>query len=331
MATKDQNTPQPRRRTAPKKTAPGRGRSAASRPAQRRPETAQKRPARSGERSTAPKQPQPGPEVVYLPPKPFSRSRMILHLTTVVAVVLALLLGVSLFFKVDTVMVSGNVKYSAWDIQQASGIHSGDGLLTLSGARIAGKIRTALPYVSSVRIGIKLPNTVNIEIVEIDVTYAVQGPGNDWWLVSAEGKVVEKVADGAQAGHTRLLGVQLADPQVSEQAQALENAPAGTAPDGSQAPQVVSQAQRLQTALDIAGFLEQNSMIGSVVSIDVTDLGNIQLWHGTQYQVLLGDNTQLSYKIACLKGALEKMADYQSGVLDISLTTPDQVIYTPFT
>lgn len=329
MATKDQNTPQPRRRTAPKKAAPSGGRSAASRPAQRR--TAPKKTTHSAERSTAPKQAQPGPEVVYLPPKPFSRSRMLLHLATVVAVVLALLLGVSLFFKVDTVMVSGNVKYSAWDIQQASGIQPGDGLLTLSGARIAGKIRTALPYVSSVRVGIKLPNTVNIEIVEIDVTYAVQGSGNDWWLVSAEGKVVEKAADGAQAGHTRLLGVQLADPQVSEPAQALENAPAGTDPNGGEAPQVVSQAQRLQTALDIAGFLEQNSMIGSVVSIDVTDLGDIQLWHGTQYQVLLGDNTQLSYKIACLKGALEKMADYQSGVLDISLTTPDQVIYTPFT
>ena len=40
-------------------------------------------------------------EVVYLPPKPFNRNRLLLHLATVTAVVIALLLGVSLFFKVD--------------------------------------------------------------------------------------------------------------------------------------------------------------------------------------------------------------------------------------
>ena len=52
-------------------------------------------------------------EVVYLPAQRFSRNRLILQLVSVAAVVVALILGISVFFKVETIQVSGNVKYSA--------------------------------------------------------------------------------------------------------------------------------------------------------------------------------------------------------------------------
>ena len=56
----------------------------------------------------------PAQEVVYLPPKPFNRNRLLLHLATVAAVVIALIIGITLFFKVDSdkILVSGNAQYS---------------------------------------------------------------------------------------------------------------------------------------------------------------------------------------------------------------------------
>ena len=47
---------------------------------------------------------------VYTPPKPFKRGRFVLHLVTVVAVVFAIILGMSIFFKVEKVQVSGHMK-----------------------------------------------------------------------------------------------------------------------------------------------------------------------------------------------------------------------------
>ena len=45
----------------------------------------------------------------------------------------------------------------------------------------------------------------------------------------------------------------------------------------------------------------------------------------------LGDTNNMDYKIACLKGSVNKLSDYDSGELDISITTwPDKVTYTPF-
>ncbi len=271
------------------------------------------------------------PDVVYLPPKPFQRSRLFLRLATVVAVVIALILGVSVFFKVDAVVVSGNEQYSAWDISQASGIQPGDNLLTFSRAQASGKIIASLPYVDSVRIGIKLPDTVTIDIVEVKVPYALKAQDDSWWLISASGKVIEKAAEGAEEGYTKLLGVKLDQPQSGQQAVALENNENQTDPEGNPIPVTVTQAKRLSTALDIVEYLERNGIIGKAASVNVEDLGDIQLWYGQQYQVELGDETQLSYKISCMKSAIDSMDAYQSGVLDITFTTwPDKVGYKPF-
>lgn len=270
------------------------------------------------------------PDVVYLPAQRFSRSRLILQLLTVTAVVAALLLGVSVFFKVDTVVVSGSNKYSEWDIKQASGIEAGDHLLTLGRAEAAAKIFAKLPYVESARIGIKLPDTVMIEIVEIEVTYAIKAVEGGWWLVSAGGKIVEKAADGEQESHTKILGVELENPVPCEVAQAHQTAP-GTDAQGNPIPITVTQAQRLTTALNIADYLELNGLIGKAASVDVTNMGDIQLWYGSQYQVKLGDNTQLNYKISLLKSTVETLDAHESGVLDITLTREDnKVVYDRF-
>ena len=271
------------------------------------------------------------PDVVYLPPKPFSRNRLILHLATVAAVVLALVLGLSVFFKVDAdkITVSGTDKYTAWDVANASGIADGDNLITFSRARAAGKIKKALKYVKDVRIGIKLPDTVYIDIEEVSVTYAVKSTDGAWWLISCDGNVIEKADDSQLDKHTRILGVQLEDPKEGKQATAYQPPQTATDGDGYLIPITVTAAEQLRTAVDIAGFLERNGIIGEAASIDVNDIGNIQLWYGKQYQVELGDNSDLLLKISKLKAALDQYLNaHDSGILDI--TDPSKVVYTSF-
>lgn len=260
------------------------------------------------------------PEVVYLAPKPFSRNRLVLHLVTVVAVVIALMLGLSVFFKVENIQVSGCEKYTAWDVQQASGVNVGDQLLTLSREKAAGKIIAQLNYVKSVRIGITLPDTVNIEITELAVTYAAESLDGSWWLISADGKVVAQIGDSEKDKFTQILGVKLLNPVAGEVAEAYQT-PAEKDEEGNTIPVTVTAQQRLNAAVDICEYLERNNIIGTAASINVEDLQDIQLWYGTKFQVLLGDTTELSYKISCMKGFIddyEKNRPYESGILDIS-------------
>lgn len=286
--------------------------------------------AAAGRKRPAP-QPKPEaaatPDVVYIPAKPFSRNRFLLRLATVVAIVVALVFGISIFFKVDTVTVSGADKYTPYMVQEASGIKTGDNLLTLDKVRASGKIIAALPYVETVRIGIQLPNTVNIEITEMDVVYSVKDTAGAWWLITSDGRVVVK-ADSATAGsHTQILGLTLNSPASAQQANPADMEL--TLEDGTT--QTVSGAPRMSAVLSILQYLESESVIGEVATVDVTDLGNIQLWYGQQYQVLLGDTTELGYKIRCMKTAIEELDDYQQGILDVSFTHyPDQVSFKQF-
>ncbi len=278
--------------------------------------------------------------IVYTQPKPFNRNRFLLRLATVVAVVLAMVLGMAIFFKVETVTVSGVEKYTAWDIKQASGIQEGDSLLSLSDAKISGNIITALPYVKQARAGIKLPNTVNIEIEELDVVYAVQEDSGSWWLMSADGRVVDSTNSAEAKAYTRILGVQLAAPKVGQQAVAAEPEPTtesdaeGSSQPVQTVPVTVRNSERLDTVVTVLQYLEENGIIGQMASVDVSNLGAIEAWYGTRFQINLGDRTQLGYKISSIKATIDnpEMGLYSSGALDVSFTVkPDMVVYTPFT
>ena len=286
-------------------------------------------------RRNTPKKPEKKPEqeVVYLPPKPFNRNRLLLHLATVAAVVLALILGITLFFKVDAekILVSGNAQYSEWDIVQASGLKDGENLLTFNRSAAAARIRLELDYVESVRFGIKLPDTVLIEVNEIEVTYAVKDTKDEWWLISSGGKVVGKVTEEeGRKEPGKVLGIRIVDPRVGHTAVAESDQPATDA-NGNLIPVVHTNAQRLSAVCDILKYLEQNGILGQAASVDVNNMGDIQLWYKDQYQVKLGDSSQLGYKIGMMAQMIAQMDDYQSGVLDLTFTTyPDRGGYDPF-
>ena len=244
---------------------------------------------------------------------------------------LAVFFGLSLFFKVapDGINVSGNDRYSAQSIVDAAGIRAGDSLLALNKPQISSRIITKLPYVNSVRVGIKLPGTVNIMIEELDVVYAISEPDGTIWIMNSEGKLLEKTDAAAASEHTKVLGVTLDLPVVGQQAVAKESAPEGTLPEGETQPVTISAAQRLQTALAILQYLEQNDVMGEVVSVDVTDMGSLKLQYGDRFAIALGDSTDLSYKIQMAIQAVGQLAEHDRGNLDVSFIVRPEVIYTP--
>ena len=294
-------------------------------------------------------------DVVYTPPKPFKRGRFLLHLITVAAVVLAIVMGMSIFFKVETVKVSGCNKYTPWDVSEASGVEIGSNLMTISRAQISGNIISNLPYVDTVRVGIILPDTVNIEITELDVVYSIQDAAGNWWLMNADGKIVEGIDTVSAKGYTQVLGVRLESPSAGQQAVAQEEElttiplvdPEGETDQAEETTEPAQEtmdettptiavgitgAERLNTVMTVLKELSNNSITGQIDSVDVTSLSAVELWYDERFQVNLGDTNRLDYKIGALKATVSRMETYESGELDISFTNwPDKVGYTPFT
>ena len=329
------------RRKAPQKKTASRGSDRARREAAARAakiknmkEQVQNKPRRSVSRPHRPAKP-----VVYTQPKVFNRNRLLVQLLSMAAAVLAVIMCLSIFFRVETITVTGANAYSAWRVREASGIQEGDYLMTFSKARACAKIKAELPYVDWVRIGIKLPNTVNIVIEEIDVVYAVQDSDGIWWLITSDGLVMEQADDTRANDFTKVLGVKLSQPQPETRAVAYQElisdaANTETTPEGDPVgpvPLIVTEQQKLTAALEILQALELNEIVGEAASVDVTDLSRIELWYGTRYQVNLGDTNNMDYKIASMKAAIASFNEYEMAMLDCSFTTwPDKVAYTPF-
>ena len=86
-------------------------------------------------------------------------------LLCVLAVIVALTGGATVFFRVETVMVTGSQRYTQEEIIAASGIQVGDNLYALNKVRIDRNIRTQLPYVGELSINRALPSTIVITVV----------------------------------------------------------------------------------------------------------------------------------------------------------------------
>jgi cell division protein FtsQ len=261
---------------------------------------------------------------------PFQKSKFLLRLLTVLAVVVAIILGMAIFFKVKHVEISGVNKYSRFTVEQASGLRKGENLLTLSHSQISSRIINELRYVEEVRVGIKLPNTVKLHIKEVAVSYAVQAADENWWLISAAGRVLDPVSFADAQGHTQIIGVRLSAPVAGQNAVAEEpqqNA-VGEAVTEEATPVTVTGRERLQLVTEILQQLEDCEILGEMDSVDVTNIGHITLSYDERITIDLGDGNNLEIKIKSVKNALQdpELGEYAEGNMDASFTIwPDRV------
>ena len=274
------------------------------------------------------------PTVTYNQPTPFNPRRLAMQLGLVAAVVVAVLLGVSVFFKVEKVVVYGNSSYEAWTVRDASGIAEGENLLTFGATAACDRILDELPYVEKVRIGVSLPGTVKIYVTEYEVAYSMEDSDGSWWLVTSDGTVVEKITAGAAAAHTIIEGVKLHSPVVGQVAQAAEPEPemgTNAAGEDVELPVITTGEDRLKAAMSIMSSLELSDVLGQVASINVSHTGDMRLWYGTRFEVLLGGTKGMDKKIAWMADTIDQLEEYQTGTLDVTFTArPDQAVFTPF-
>lgn len=269
------------------------------------------------------------PDIVYTAPKPMGRGAFAWKLVSMAAVVAAVFLGLSVFFRVDTITVAGADKYSPWMIRQASGVTTGDALLSIGEARVASRIIDKLPYIDQVKVGVKLPGTVEIQVTELQVTYSIEDEKGAWWLISSTGRAIEPVSLEKALGYTRVEGLNIRSPEAGGQVQALPgriiDPGEGTAVEMDQS----DADQQLQSLIQVLTGLEKHRIIGQVAKIDMTSVTDIKLEYPELLTVRLGDDQRLDYKLGYLAAAVEKLEGSLSGELDLTLEYSEDAVFTP--
>lgn len=229
---------------------------------------------------------------------------------TAVAVVL---LFVLVFFRVRAFEVTGNVRYTAEEIAEASGITEGDILLGVSKTGTAGRLLTKLPYLEQVRISREMPGTIRISVVECSAAGLAVSEFSAGWLVSGKGKLLEEVEDTDEqneTGYPVIKGTCLLLPVAGDSAE-------------------FDDGERGRAALTLLGQIAAAGLSGSVSEIDVSDLENVTLQYEDRLEVWLGDGSDGDYRLRYLLAAASRLDADARGVLDLRFSGGDQAVFHP--
>ena len=128
----------------------------------------------------------------------------------------AILAGCIVFFRVDVVVVDGNVRYTSEEIIGVAGVERGDNLFSLNKFNMQKNIRRELPYVSEVQIIRRLPDTLLITVSESAAVAAIQKDG-EWWLLDAQCKLLERGDAALAQGRAEVRGISPLAPDVGTQ------------------------------------------------------------------------------------------------------------------
>ena len=261
------------------------------------------------------------------------RFSFLFKLLAIVAIGAALTVGATVFFKVEQVVVEGNQRYTAQEVDNASGIQIGDNLFRLNKHQIKSDILQTLPYVEGVNIVRRLPSTIAITVHEWDAVARIaytplpesavteqtaEGEGtvqmetakeNEVWLISVGGKLLEVAPEDSQAilvsGLTALApkaGTMLAVPQ--------------------------EQQDKLNGLLALLGALEERGTISFVTEIDLTAAAQVRMRYDNRFWVKMPVNGDFTYFLRALEAVVEQRGPGEKGTMD--LTREDYVVvYSP--
>lgn len=258
------------------------------------------------------------------------------------AVAVALTMGATVFFQVETVAVTGNSRYSQEEIIKATGIQTGDNLFRMNKYQIAHQVLQGLPYVEELTIRRALPSTIVITVKEWDAVARVEAPGNSAVVQAVPQAPAEPVQpDSSQAGdgadQSQAAGNQSAagdiggdsssednqeDAKPATQAwlisvggKLLEPAPAdstaisvtGITPLSPRAGEMLILSQeeqpKLTSLLALLQGLEDYDMLADTASIALGDT-HVELRYLDRFTVKLSLVGDMDYKLQALKAAV---------------------------
>ncbi len=223
---------------------------------------------------------------------------------SILLVAVAIIVACVVFFRVNSIEVEGNVRYTAQEIIDASGVKTGDNLIALPASRVSASIRAQLPYVEGVTIRRVYPDGLVIRVTERVASASVDS-AEGRWLISSQGKLLEK--DNGTIRTIQITGMTAVGPYAGGMVQTAEE-----------------ETLTLEYVKELLGVLESHGMLEQCTSLDCTAAASMTLNYDI-YRLKLPRGGEYEYFIRLAQSALTrgleegKIQEGQSGLLDLTI------------
>lgn len=228
------------------------------------------------------------------------RFRFLYKLLSMLAICAVIVLALTMFFKVNTIKISGENRYTQQEILNASGVKTGDNLFLLNKYEIANKLLEKLPYIEEVRINRTLPSTLLIDVTECDFTLAVTQNGTVW-LVSAGGKIVDSCTSDQTKKLPVIDGCQLLAPSV-----------------GSKIAFATKYKTQQASLLALLAALEDAALTQQVNAIHLGSTTELTMEFAGRFKVKFLYGADYAYKLRNLTAVINALESNQTGTIDLT-------------
>lgn len=223
----------------------------------------------------------------------------------------AVLLCVFVFFKVHTVLVTGNTKYSDSDILETADIRKGDNVVMLETEIVEERILKKFPYMEDVNIKKKLPVTVEIAVDEAKAQYSVVYGEGMYAYTAASRKLLEAKEVPAE-GSTVVRGGEVQDVN-------------GT---------LVFADEKVMNAFDIIVAAIEELPDCNITEMNISNIYDISLIYDNRIKLEVGGISDIDYKLSfgweIVTGG--SIGSDEMGILDLTLTKDvDKAYFSPIT
>lgn len=221
-------------------------------------------------------------------------------LLSVLVICAAIVAALTLFFKVNTIVVSGQSHYTEQAILDAAQVQYGDNMYLLNKHSVANRIMQQCPYVENARINRKLPDTLLIEITETTAAGVIVQDGVGW-LISPKGKVLEKLAAGQAGDYAVIDGCTLLAPAVSSFLSFGEE-----------------ESYKQEQLLALLGALREAEVLDQVEAVHLGDASVLTMEYGGRFTVKLAWGANFAYQIQNLEYVISCLEINETGTIDLT-------------
>ena len=243
-------------------------------------------------------------EVRSINKKKMSRRRKLKkHIFTVLLALVVMCVGLilvfSLFFKINTITIDGDKVYSDKMVVEKSGIETGENLFKINEEKLSQKLSNDLPYIKSVTVERKLPDTIIINIQAAKEVGAI-ATNKGFVLLDETGKVLDKNAS-----------------ILKENVAVINNVKLKEYVEGQKV--VLTDEKKTETLIKLFEAIK-NADMQLLTEIDLKNINDINIKYDDRITFEVGSLTNIETKLARGIAALKKeneINSYSEGTLDL--------------
>ena len=232
------------------------------------------------------------------------RFGVLYKLLSILIIFAAILIGCVAFFRINTIDVTGNSRYTAQEIMEASGVEVGDNLFLINRPQTASNILRRLPYVETAVPVQHLPDRVELRITECVPVAALRIDGV-WWRIDHRGKLLEQGDKSISTGLPVVSGLHPVPPTL-----------------GGRLAAEIEEQTKLEGLRSLRGALTQRGMAENVTDfIDLTSSGTIYFGYGNDLTVAVPVSGDFELRVFSLQAVMDTFAqrgERVAGTLDLT-------------